>query len=63
MDGIMLVREKCKAYWPSYAHARRAAGDTEQQWLAEHQMQLSAIVGAVKVTTEHITVLGSALWR
>ena len=61
IDGILRVREKCKAYWPSYAQARRGGGDTEQRWLATQQMQLSAIIGAVRVTTEHITVLGNAL--
>ena len=61
MDGIVLVRDKCKAYWPSYAHATREGEGVKQQWMAWHGPQLLGITGAIRVTTDHITVLGNAL--
>ena len=61
LDGIVLVRDKRKAYWPPYAQAVRSGGGHLQQWYDIQHAVLAAMASAVQVTPEHITVLGNAV--
>ena len=49
LDGVTLVREKCKAYWPAYAQAARVGGACLQQWIYAQQAVAAAMAGAVQI--------------